>query len=52
MKRPFEPSAETERAGAFERRLSTLYPSYFDAWRARFGMPVPVAAAVPIERRR
>ena len=36
----------------FERRLSTLYANYSDAWRARFGMPVPIARAMPIEQRR
>jgi hypothetical protein len=35
----------------FELRLSTLYASYFYAWRALFGMPVAVAKAVPIEQR-
>ena len=35
----------------FERRLSTLYPNYFYAWRALFGMPVAVAKAVPLEQR-
>ena len=52
VKRPFERSAETERASAFERRLSTLYANYSDAWRARFGMPVPIARAMPLEQRR
>jgi hypothetical protein len=35
----------------YSKRLSALYPNYFDGWRALFGVPAAVAAPTPSEER-